>query len=90
MTQEQIKELALKAYPERIFLFGEDVNKEKRKYLIEALKKASELLYSEEQMKDAFDKGEKYGREDMQYAVGRLLEVTALNKDEFIQSLKQQ
>jgi len=41
-------------------------------------------------MKDAFDKGEKYGREDMQYAVGRLLEVTALNKDEFIQSLKQQ
>jgi len=81
MTQEQIKELALKAYPERIFLFGEDVNKEKRKYLIEALKKASELLYSEEQMKDMWYDGWKSIAENQKEAEADI--------KAFLQSLKQ-
>ena len=88
MTKEQIEQLALDC--------AKSITKNEtyQFYIKEAFRsgfeKASELLYTEEQVIDAFEKGEEYGREDMQYVTGRLSKVTALDKDEYLQSLKQQ
>lgn len=95
MTKEQIEQLALEAYPITPAYDGDeiiyhDINDELREGFIEGLQKALELLYTEEQVIDTFEKGEEYGREDMQYVTGRLSKVTALDKDEYLQSLKQQ
>jgi hypothetical protein len=55
MTKEQIEELALEEYPIDIDVYDYtiDSNKEYREIYIKGLMKASELLYTEEQLKSS-------------------------------------
>jgi hypothetical protein len=78
MTQEQIKELALKVYPV-VTTNDYDWNCTKRVAFITGFNKASELLYSEEQLRLALSEAFKANQEGYQ-----------ITSDEIIQSLKQQ
>jgi len=82
MTKEQIEALAATRYPISDNVSDNDKNTLEmfRRIYLEGLTKASELLYSEEQMKKAYYKGYKLG-------------VTSdynMTFEQYLQSLKQQ
>ena len=96
MIKEQIEALALEAYPiKNQIICGDktlyDENKSKRKAYIEGLTKASELLYSEEQMKESFNEGYRKGADDNGNVGNRQDDVSNYHDAEYyLQSLKQQ
>ena len=90
MTEEEINKLAIKKYPIRIVTITHtnskstfDANELDRNLYIDSLKKkSSELLYSEEQMKDMWYDGWKSIAENQKEAEADI--------KAFLQSLKQQ
>ena len=77
MTEDEINELALELYPIQIVL-GTDYNFPHRKNFIKALRKASEFLFTKEQVRDAWDDGSWNVKEEDRIK----------NRELYIQSLK--
>ena len=81
MNKEQIEQLAVGLYPIQRLL-GSDYNFPHRKKFIKALQKASELLYTEEQVRQVY----RIAASDTHKALLPELEDEAI---QYIQSLKQ-
>jgi hypothetical protein len=96
MTKEQIEQLALKAYPidSPIDDYGNidtsiDYNSYERGVYIEGLTKASELLYTEQEVEDAIKEGVNIGIRESKNPKAVRYNVVEREVKECLQSIKQ-